>query len=155
MGHEIFERFLFHRFPDTGDGKNKASVTYRIGPVPDFDHAHVGLGAIGGIPAHNHQLGPTRWHKLADHLSKQGIFVAIPDMVFVQDEAKASWHTIPVPRRNLIEPWWKVLRSLARKARRFETWKQVCQAIEAATACWNAHRHPFIWGGIAVLPKAA
>jgi hypothetical protein len=67
---------------------------------------------------------------------------------------------------NLIEPWWKVLRSLALRGRRFETWEQVCQAIEAATAYWNAHRHPFIWGrrrrhrsrrqaGIAALPKAA
>jgi hypothetical protein len=67
---------------------------------------------------------------------------------------------------NLIEPWWKVLRSLALKGRRFETWEQVWQAIEAATAYWNAHRHPFVWGrrrrhrsrrqaGIAVLPKAA
>jgi transposase len=67
---------------------------------------------------------------------------------------------------NLIEPWWKILRSLALKGRRFETWEQVCQAIEAATAYWNAHRHPFVWGrrrrhrprrqaGVAVLPKAA
>lgn len=67
---------------------------------------------------------------------------------------------------NLIEPWWKVLRSLALNGRRFETWDQVCQAIEAATGSWNAHRHPFVWGqrrrhrsrrqaGIAVGPKAA
>lgn len=67
---------------------------------------------------------------------------------------------------NLIAPWWKVLRSLALKGRRFETWDQVWQAIAAATAYWNAHRHPFIWGrrrrhrprrqaGIAALPKAA
>jgi transposase len=67
---------------------------------------------------------------------------------------------------NLIEPWWKVLRSLALKGRRFDTWDQVCQAIAAATVYWNAHRHPFVWGrrrrhrprrqaGIAVLPKAA
>ena len=67
---------------------------------------------------------------------------------------------------NLIEPWWKVLRSLALKGRRFDTWEQVCQAIAAATEYWNAHRHPFIWGrrrrhrsrrqaGIAVLPKVA
>ena len=67
---------------------------------------------------------------------------------------------------NLIEPWWKVLRSLALKGRRFETWAEVEQAIEAATAYWNRHRHPFIWGrrrrhqprrqsGIAKLPKAA
>jgi hypothetical protein len=47
---------------------------------------------------------------------------------------------------NLIEPWWKVLRSLALKGRRFETWAEVCRAVEAATAYWNAHRHPFRWG---------
>ncbi len=47
---------------------------------------------------------------------------------------------------NLIEPWWKILRSLALKGRRFETWDDVCRAIAAATAYWNARRHPFIWG---------
>lgn len=67
---------------------------------------------------------------------------------------------------NLIEPWWKVLRSLALKGRRFETWEAVCAAIQLATAYWNAHRHPFVWGkrrrhrsprqpGIASLPKVA
>jgi len=66
---------------------------------------------------------------------------------------------------NLIEPWWKVLRSLALKGRRFETWEQVQQAVAAATAYWNQHRHPFVWGkrrrhtrrqpGIASLPKVA
>jgi transposase len=47
---------------------------------------------------------------------------------------------------NLIEPWWKVLRSLALKGRRFETWEEICAAIKQATAYWNAHRHPFVWG---------
>lgn len=67
---------------------------------------------------------------------------------------------------NLIEPWWKVLRSLALKGRRFETWDQVCAAVQSATAYWNAHRHPFVWGkrrrhhprrqsGIASLPNVA
>jgi transposase len=67
---------------------------------------------------------------------------------------------------NLIEPWWKVLRSLALKGRRFETWDEVCAAVQSATAYWNAHRHPFVWGkrrrhrshrqpGIATLPKVA
>jgi hypothetical protein len=67
---------------------------------------------------------------------------------------------------NLIEPWWKILRSLALKGRRFETWEQICVAVEAATAYWNAHRHPFHWGhrrrhrprrqpGIALLPSVA
>jgi transposase len=70
------------------------------------------------------------------------------------------------PYLNLIEPWWKVLRSLALKGRRFETWAQVCQAVAEATWYWNAHRHPFVWGrrrrhqprrrpGIGRLPKAA
>ncbi|MFN7928897.1 MAG: transposase [Blastocatellia bacterium] len=67
---------------------------------------------------------------------------------------------------NLIEPWWKILRSLALKGRRFETWADVEQAIEAATTYWNKHRHPFLWGrrrrhqprrqaGIAQMPKVA
>ena len=67
---------------------------------------------------------------------------------------------------NLIEPWWKVLRSLALKDRRFENWEEICQAIAEATTYWNKHRHPFVWGqrrrhrprrraGIGLLPKAA
>jgi hypothetical protein len=67
---------------------------------------------------------------------------------------------------NLIEPWWKVLRSLALKGQRFETWQEVVAAIHKATAYWNAHRHPFVWGkrrrhrsrrqsGIASLPIVA
>ena len=67
---------------------------------------------------------------------------------------------------NLIEPWWKTLRSLALNGRRFETWEEVQVAVRRATAYWNAHRHPFVWGrrrrhkprrqpGVAVVPKAA
>lgn len=47
---------------------------------------------------------------------------------------------------NLIEPWWKVLRSLALKGRRFDTWADVRKAVRAATAYWNTHKHPFVWG---------
>jgi transposase len=67
---------------------------------------------------------------------------------------------------NLIEPWWKILRSLALKGKRFETWEAICTAVEAATRYWNAHRHPFHWGrrrrhrprrqpGIALAPAVA
>jgi len=67
---------------------------------------------------------------------------------------------------NLIEPWWKVLRSLALKGRRFESWSEVTTAVERATAYWNSHRHPFVWGrrprrrptrpaGLACLPLPA
>jgi transposase len=47
---------------------------------------------------------------------------------------------------NLIEPWWKILRSLALHGRRFETWSEIVAAVEDATAYWNAHKHPFVWG---------
>jgi hypothetical protein len=47
---------------------------------------------------------------------------------------------------NLIEPWWKVLRSLALKGRRFDAWAEIEQAVARATAYWNEHKHPFIWG---------
>jgi hypothetical protein len=67
---------------------------------------------------------------------------------------------------HLIEPWWKVLRSLALTGRRFERWEEICAAVAAATTYWNAHRHPYIWGrrrrhrprrraGLAVLPNVA
>lgn len=84
--------------------------------------------------------------------------------------AHPRWEFVYQPKYaaylNLIEPWWKVLRSLALKGRRFETWPEVIAAVEAATAYWNAHKHPFVWGrrrrhrtprqpGIAALPKVA
>ena len=64
--------------------------------------------------------------------------------------ARPRWEFVFQPTHaaylNLIEPWWKVLRSLALKGRRFASWAEVRAAVEAATAYWNAHRHPFVWG---------
>jgi hypothetical protein len=65
--------------------------------------------------------------------------LAHPRWEFVFQPTKAAY-------LNLIEPWWKILRSLALKGRRFESWEDVCEAVEAATAYWNKHRHPFKWG---------
>lgn len=84
--------------------------------------------------------------------------------------AHPRWEFVFQPKAaaylNLIEPWWKILRSLALKGRRFETWAEVAQAVQEATTYWNNHRHPFIWGrrrrhqprrrsGVGLLPKAA
>jgi transposase len=83
--------------------------------------------------------------------------------------AHTRWEFVFTPKYaaylNLIEPWWKVLRSLALKGRRFETWEEVVKAVEKATGYWNHHRHPFRWGhrrrhrpkrkpGWAAVPKA-
>ena len=60
------------------------------------------------------------------------------------------WEMVYQPRYaaylNLIEPWWQTLRSLALKGRRFETWQEMVEAVDEATAYWNAHKHPFVWG---------
>ena len=66
---------------------------------------------------------------------------------------------------KLIEPCWKILRSLAPKGRRFEAWPETEQAVRRATAYWNEHKHPFLWGrrrrhraarrpGVAAVPNA-
>lgn len=46
---------------------------------------------------------------------------------------------------NLIEPWWKQLRSLALKGQRFENLAELTRALNAALAYWNAHCHPYTW----------
>jgi transposase len=84
--------------------------------------------------------------------------------------AHPRWEIVFQPKYaaylNLIEPWWKVLRALALKGRRFESWDEIARAVAGATAYWNGHRHPFVWGhrrrhrprrqpGIALPPKAA
>ena len=49
------------------------------------------------------------------------------------------------PWLNLIEPWWKTLRSLALKGRRFETAEEIALAIAQGTDYWNEHRKPYVW----------
>ncbi len=65
-----------------------------------------------------------------------------PD-VLLWELCHPRWEFVFQPRYaaylNLIEPWWKVLRSFAIR-------QEVCQAVEAATGNWNAHRYPFVWG---------
>jgi len=66
--------------------------------------------------------------------------------------ALAAWPEIQVqfiPKYacwlNLIEPWWKQLRSLALKGRRFETVAELELALHDALVYWNHHRHPYLW----------
>jgi transposase len=53
------------------------------------------------------------------------------------------------PWLNLIEPWWKTLRSLALKGRRFETAEEIVSAIAQGTVYWNDHRCPYHWRKVA------
>ena len=89
--------------------------------------------------------GIERVYAIADNLSSHRTTDVLLFML-----AHPRWEMVFQPKYaaylNLIEPWWKILRSLALKGRRFETWDEVCQAVEAATAYWNKYKHPFIWG---------
>ncbi len=90
------------------------------------------------------------------------------DDVLLFNLAHPRWEFVFQPRYaaylNLIEPWWKTLKALAFKGRQFLTWEAVEDAIRAACAYWNAHRHPYVWGrrrrhrvprrfGVACMPK--
>jgi hypothetical protein len=46
---------------------------------------------------------------------------------------------------NMIEPWWKQLRSLALKGRCFETLDELSEALDAALDYSNVQRHPYHW----------
>jgi len=63
--------------------------------------------------------------------------------------AHPRWEMVFQPKYaaylNLIEPWWKILRSLALAGQRFERWEDIAHAVVQATVYWNAHRHPFRW----------
>jgi transposase len=46
---------------------------------------------------------------------------------------------------NLIEPWWKQLKSLALKGCRFEDHIELEIALWNALDYWNQHRYPYHW----------
>jgi transposase len=89
--------------------------------------------------------GVTRVYAILDNLN---VHRATDVLLFSLSHPR--WEFVFTPKYaaylNLIEPWWKVLRSLALKGRRFETWDEVVAAVEKATTYWNGHRHPFRWG---------
>lgn len=85
-----------------------------------------------------------RWLIIEDNLS---IHISRETML-----ALAAWPEIQIqfiPKYacwlNLIEPWWKQLRSIALKGRRFDTFDELVDALIAALDYWNAHRHPYHW----------
>jgi transposase len=81
---------------------------------------------------------------LTTHLSgeTQTALLAWPEVQLLLLPKYACW-------LNLIEPWWKQLRSLALKGRRFERIDEVIEAVVQATRYWNAHRYPYVWKKVA------
>ena len=64
--------------------------------------------------------------------------------------AHPRWELVFQPKSaaylDLIEPWWKILRSLAPKGRRCEAWPEIEAAVRRAAEYANAHKHPFLRG---------
>ena len=90
------------------------------------------------------QYPAERWLIIEDNLSthtsrqtKLGL-LAWPELQVQFIPRYACW-------LNLIEPWWKQLRSLALKGRRFETLEELTAALTGALAYWNDHRRPYNW----------
>lgn len=161
-------------------------------PTQEIDYGRRGKGYVFGafVPATGHALtAPYRGRTIAswvDFLEQVEVWLpaeaahvyAILDNLSTHRAVDVLLFALAHPRwefvfqptyaayLNLIEPWWKALRSLALKGRRFETWEQIAVAVAAATAYWNAHRHPYLWGrrrrhqprrraGIALTPQVA
>ena len=89
--------------------------------------------------------GAERAYAVVDNLNIHG---GMDTLLFAL--AHPRWEFVFQPKYaaylNLIEPWWKVLRSLALKGRRFDAWAEIERAVERAAAYWNQHKHPFTWG---------
>jgi hypothetical protein len=64
--------------------------------------------------------------------------------------AHPRWEFLFIPAGcaylNLIEAWWSILRPLAMKGKHLGDAPDVARAFSDATAYWNAHKHPFLWG---------
>lgn len=94
-----------------------------------------------------------RWLLIEDNLSThhsrdvKTALLAWPEIQIQFLPKYASW-------MNLIEPWWKQLKSLALKGRRFETTDDLQHALKGALAYWNQHRRPYRWRKVPpVLPS--
>ena len=77
---------------------------------------------------------------LSTHHSRQTqlALLAWPDIQVLFIPTYACW-------LNLIEPWWKQLKSLALKGRRFQTVDELSASLLHALDYWNAHQHPYQW----------
>ena len=148
--------YIFGAFrPATGDALTTAYVGRTIANWVDF------LGKVENWIG----AGIERIYAVVDNLNVHSatdvllFALAHPRWEFVFQSKYAAY-------LNLIEPWWKILRSLALKGRRFEAWSEIKEAVRRATEYWNKHKHPFLWGrrrrhrtsrrpGVAVVPKTA
>jgi len=102
---------------------------------------------LGGLPERGRTLDPGRDRAGLCHRRYLSSHRTTDVLLFML--AHPRWEMVFQPKYaaylNLIEPWWKILRSLALAGQRFERWEDIAHAVVQATVYWNAHRHPFRW----------
>jgi len=91
-----------------------------------------------------HTFPADRWLIIEDNLSSHHsrdtkiALAAWPEIQILFLPKYACW-------LNLIEPWWKQLKSLALKGRRFENQVDLENSLWDTLDYWNRHRHPYHW----------
>ena len=106
MGHQVFDGFILDCFPRPGNGEHKAPAPHGIIRIALADHLHILLGAIGGVPRHNHPLGPRRGTKWLTISRNNAFSVWYAGWVWAESGEKHD-------RGNDSSPMW---RSTARSA---------------------------------------
>lgn len=114
------------------------AATIVITPKRDSDgHIQLLEQMISSFPAQ-------RWLVIEDNLSihtsraTRLALMAWPEIQLQFTPKYAPW-------LNLIEPWWKQLRSLALNGRCFQSVEDLTLTLQAALAYWNDHRYPYRW----------
>jgi hypothetical protein len=128
--------FVFGAFnPHTGEC---FTATYNHRTIPDWIDFLVKVEAW--VPQETPRIIAIQDGLSAHHSMEVLLFNRVyPRWEFMNQPSQSAY-------LNLIEPWWKILRSLALKGRKFKDWADLAHAIDQATSYWNKHRHPFRWG---------
>jgi len=92
---------------------------------------------ITTFPAH-------RWLVIEDNLSIHRS-LDVQTALLAWPEIRIQFTPKYAPWLNLIEPWWKQLKALALKGRRFEGMQDLITTLIAALEYWNVNRHPYHW----------
>ena len=105
--------------------------------LPAFTRPYPGRGAANWVAFLEQVEGwlpgeVERVDAIVDNLSSHRAADVLLFMPAHPRSAHPRWGMVLQPKcaayPNLIEPWWKVLRSLALAGRRFQTWDEVTQA---------------------------
>jgi hypothetical protein len=99
LGHELVQRFILTGLPGTRERQDQAPAPCGSGRGTGCDHGAVSLGTLGGLPAHDAQLGPRGGHHRVHHLAPHPMVTALMGMARGPDEAQAHGPPIALPRR--------------------------------------------------------